>query len=517
MTSTAGETRRLVEPTVLGAMRRHWLLVSLIVVACVDLALAYGTLQEDEYRASATVSAPRPAGSALQSDAQYLDSQVLLLNSRQVGDRAFRVARAAPAGADIERAELAPTIGKVEIIPPASGSSGSYGTTLVTIQFTASSAEEAQVGVNALATAYDEVRSQEISDSAAARLAGIDRAITTAESPSDVSALRKERVQALIDQGRDLSQAASISTAEKPEAPANSGLLSLLGVGLCLGLVAGGAAAFIRASRLQHVGEAHVARAVYDAPLLCERRPPEDMSDDVELTEPNRLLGRAVTHRLRTVETPIRLAVVAPPGNRGRSTTAANLALALTEGGVPVLAVDGDDGTMAAMLCPGRPVGRSGQAGGSPIASPLHTGLSVLDLSDPDPPGWDPALLEVQDGIVVVDCPPMATSARAVDLLSQCDAVVVLVHADEPVREHVDVARWLGLTETVALGYVFTPYVRRGPRDWWLGRRSRARVPRPERTSTFPVRDSMAQPVPEGARQPRSPYQPTGLPARTSE
>ena len=162
-----------------------------------------------------------------------LDSQVLLLNSRSVGDRALEIARATQAGAGIERAELAPTIGKVEIIPPPSGASGSYGTTIVSILFTASSAEEAQTGVNALATAYDEVRSQEIADDAAARLAGIERAIATADDPSDVSALREERVQALIDQGRDVSQAASVSTAEKPEAPANSGLLNLLGVGLC--------------------------------------------------------------------------------------------------------------------------------------------------------------------------------------------------------------------------------------------------------------------------------------------
>jgi hypothetical protein len=111
----------------------------------------------------------------------------------------------------------------------------------------------------------------------------------------------------------------------------------------------------------------------------------------------------------------------------------------------------------------------------------------------------------------------MASSARAVDLLSHCDAVVVLVRADEPVREHVDVARWLGLTETVALGYVFTPYSRRGPLDWWPGRTTRARAPVPGRTSVFPVRDPMTPPVPEGARHSRSSYPPTGLPAPTSE
>ena len=101
--TTTDDPRRLVDPAVLGAMRRHWLLVSLVVVACVDLALAFGALKPDEYRATATVSAPRPAGSVLQSDAQYLDSQVLMLNSRQVGDRALQIARTTPAGAGISR------------------------------------------------------------------------------------------------------------------------------------------------------------------------------------------------------------------------------------------------------------------------------------------------------------------------------------------------------------------------------------------------------------------------------
>ena len=280
--------------------------------------------------------------------------------------------------------------------------------------------------------------------------------------------------------------------------------------------MAGGAAAFVRASRLKHVGEPQVAHAVYGAPLLYEREGADLSAGTVELTEPNRLLGRAVAHRLRTLGGPAVLAVVATPGNHGRSVTAANLALALTEGEVPVLAVDGDDGTMAAMLRPGPAAGRLGRAGVSPVPSNLHAALSVLDLSDPDPNGWDPDLLEAQDGIVVIDCPPMATSAWAVDLLSHCDAVVALVRADEPVHEHVDVAHWLELTDTVVLGYVFTPYVRRGPRDWWP-RRARSRVPSVGRPTSLPVRKSMAQPVPERARQSRSTYPPRGFPAPMSD
>jgi Mrp family chromosome partitioning ATPase len=512
----------MAEPTVLGAMRRHWLLVSLIVVACVDLALAYGALKQDEFRATATVSAPRPAGSALQSDAQYLDSQVLLLNSRQVGDQALQIARTTPAGEGIDRAELAPTIGKVEIIPPTTDSSGSYGTTLVTIEFTAPNAREAQAGVNALATAYDEVRTQEIEDNAAARLRGIDRAISTADSPSDLAALRKERVSALIDQGRDLGQKASISAAELPDTSTTSGLIRLGGVGLCLGLVLGAAAAFVRAVRLKDVGEQRVADRLYGGSLLCERQPPEPSTGAGRLTEPDRLMGRAVAQRLRTRRGPVVLAVVATPYNGSRRGTTANLALALAENHEMVLAVDGDDGTMADLLAAdaGSVESAKPRPGRSPRVSPLAASLSVIDLSGADAAEWDPVRgSSARDHVVVVDCPPLAASARAVDVLSRCTAVVVLVRADEPVPEHVELARWLELTGIDVLGYVFTPYRRRRPRDWWSRRhhhrhqergaastppvqvRPSTKAPRPPGTAAAPPKTGPAPPFPGAPAQ----------------
>ena len=65
MTSIAGELGRLVETTSPRRDAPSLVVGEPIVVACVDLALAYGALKEDEYQATATVSAPRPAGSAL--------------------------------------------------------------------------------------------------------------------------------------------------------------------------------------------------------------------------------------------------------------------------------------------------------------------------------------------------------------------------------------------------------------------------------------------------------------------
>jgi hypothetical protein len=493
MTSTTAEPQ-LLEHTVFGAMRRHWLLVSLVVVACVCLALAYGALTRDEYRASATVSAPRPASSALQSDAQYLDSQVLLLSSRDVGDRAFDIARDTPPGSGIERTELEPTVGEVKIIPPTVDSSGSYGTTVVTIEFTAPTAGEAQTGVNALATAYDEARREQIQRNASARLAGIDEALATAASTGDAAVLREERMRALIDRGRDLAQDASISVAQRPEAPLTSGLLSLGLVGLVVGLLLGGVAAYAHAVRLAHVGDASVGRRVYDAPLLYEQPPVDPSDDDIgELTESSRLLGRAVAQALRSTTAPAVLAVVGAPGNASRSATAADLARALAEGERPVLVVDGDDGTLAADL-------------------PAQEGsLSVVDLSGPGPAQWHHQVREIRNRVVVVDCPSTATSARAVDLLTHCNAAIVLVRADEPVRDHVEVARWFRLTGTPVLGYVFTPYARGRARLWWDDRR--ARKDASGQSAAHPVRPTPARPVqdvvddsPTRAREvPRSP------------
>ncbi len=497
MTPTAVALPRLVEPTLFGAMRRHWLLVTMLVLACAEVALAFGMYKQDEYRATATVSAPRPAGSALQSDAQYLDSQVLLLDSRRVGDRAFEIARSTEAGAGIERSELAPTIGAVEIIPPPSQSSGSYGTTIVTIQFTAPTPEEAKIGANALATAYDEVRSQEIAASAEARLEDIDRAIATADSPGDVAALRKERVQALIDQSRDLSQAVSMSAAEEPRAPAGSGPLALLGVGLCVGLVVGGAAAYVRAIRLGHVGEAHVAATIYGAPLLWKGPVGASFGGYAQLTERDRLLGRAVNESMERLEGCSVLAVVASARNAKRSEASARLALALAESGARVLAVDAGDGTMIGLLRATQAVDGFARAPGKTLRSLLHRDLAVASISGPLTDGWD-SYLDEQDRVVVVDCPSPASSARGVDLLSRSDAVVVLVRADEPVADHLAVARWIQITGTDVLGYVFTPYAPQGPRHWSRRLRDRARA-RSVGMTASPARDTTTFPARAGS------------------
>jgi hypothetical protein len=477
------------DTTVLGSMSRHRGLVVCAVLASVLVALAYAVLRTDEYRAEATVSVPRPAGTAEGTDGQYLDSQVLLLSGPEVADRAVQLAGQSPEGADLGREDFSPGGERLVVTPPAADATGSFGTTVITVAFTATDPAEARAGVNAFVAAYEEVRTTQIVDRARARLRGIDRAISEAESKDDLPGLRAQRAQALIDQETDLANQPSIDLAEPPATPAQRGAVSLLGVGLGFGVLAGGAVAFARASRLQHVAGRDVAAGVYDAPLLGE-------SARGNARQPQDLLARAVRRRLDATDRGTVVAVVASPEHPDRADVTAGLALALADDETLVLAVDAAGGAVAGDLLPGTPPEqRTGRLGQPPTQSPLHAHLDVLEVTG-DHVVRTLARLRHAADVVVVGCPPMPGGARAVDLLGSCDTAVVLVREDEPVQHHVETARWLALTGTPVLGYVFTPTRRRRPRDWWRdrvrpGRHTQAREP----SGTTEVRDARRIPL----------------------
>lgn len=451
MSATGSSPNLPPEPTVWSSMSRHRVLMACVVLAAVALAVAYSLLRPQEYRATATISAPRPTAAVEQTDSHYLDSQVLLMGTSEVANRAFDLVTRSDARTTIERADFTGTDGTVEVIPPVADVSGAYGTTVITVTFTAPDPFAAQAGANALVTAYDEARTAQITTHARARLAGIDLAISEAESGDDLPGLRALRAQAIIEQQTDLSSSPTMDLAEVPTEPAQRGLLSTAGVGLGLGIVAGGGAAYARARRLGHVGERDVAARVYDAPLLFESS--EDLT-----AEPQHLLARAVKHRLALLHRDAVVAVVAPRQQARTAAVTAGLALALTDDST-VLAVDADGGTAGSALR---------------TLTGARPQLTVLEL-DPwaEEAPWAASRQDIE--IVVVACPPPAHTARAVELLDWCDAAVVLVGADEPVEDHLAMARWLSLTATEVLGFVFTPA---SHHTWWVSHGSQRRAHR---------------------------------------
>ena len=80
------------EPTVFGAIRRYRVMVLIVTFLTAAAAVAYSLVQPEVFRASATVTVPLSAGAQSEARDQYFDSQVLLLQSQEVAERAARIA-----------------------------------------------------------------------------------------------------------------------------------------------------------------------------------------------------------------------------------------------------------------------------------------------------------------------------------------------------------------------------------------------------------------------------------------
>src|SRR5215218_3736587 len=91
MKATSIEQGRF-EPTVFGAVRRYRTMVLVIAILIAAAAVGYASVEPEVYRAHATVTVPRSTLAQGEAGSQYFDSQVLLLQSQEVADRAARIA-----------------------------------------------------------------------------------------------------------------------------------------------------------------------------------------------------------------------------------------------------------------------------------------------------------------------------------------------------------------------------------------------------------------------------------------
>ena len=82
------------EPTVFGAVRRYRIMVLAFALAAMVAAVGYTLLAGKTYQAKANVTVPVPQSLQGQDSAQYLDSQVLLLQAPAVAQRAASIADA---------------------------------------------------------------------------------------------------------------------------------------------------------------------------------------------------------------------------------------------------------------------------------------------------------------------------------------------------------------------------------------------------------------------------------------
>jgi Mrp family chromosome partitioning ATPase/capsular polysaccharide biosynthesis protein len=482
------------EPTVFGAVRRFRMMVLAFALAGLVAAVGYTILAGESYQAKAQVTVPIPQSQQGQNPAQYLDSQVLLLESPAVAQKAASIADATLPGSTLSARDFSPTNGSVSITPPAGAAVGGYGASIIGVTFTASSPTTAQTGANALLQAFDDVRSGTIAAQFQNAIAGIDNTINETTNTAQLAALQAQRTQLMVNEQIDLAQGPTVAWAVKPTSPASGSWKRAAVLGLVIGLVLGAAAAYVRASLRRGFVDRRDPAALYGVPLIGEipafeaekmmRSNPDQargllpMSADPQsgVAEAFRFAAGSI-ERIRAERGPrLSLVFVSPVACAGKSMVIANLALAIAEGGTRVLAVDAnaDDGDLTARLLPGTPADGGLEqvlAGQQPLAnciqpSPLNGAVAVLG-SAPAPSRRvtgaarskaASALLTMAKqsfDVVLIDSPALLQVADATELVSASDAAIIVLSSNDLVRDHLEMVDRLKLIGADVVGYIY--------------------------------------------------------------
>ena len=476
------------EPTVFGAVRRYRIMVAAFALAGLVAAVAYTLHAGKTYAGKASVSVPVPASQG----GQAVDSQVLLLESPAVAQRAASIADATLHGDNFSAHDFYAGGGSVTIFPPVGAAVGSYGATTIGVTFAAPSARIAQIGANALLQAFVQLRSATIAAQYSNAIAGIDNTISGTSDPAQRTALLTQRNQQLVNEQIDLAQQPTVQSAIEPTGPVSGGVKRNAVEGLVIGLVLGAAIAYVRARRRQGFIDRQDPAALYGVPLIGEIPAfeggmaarlkgaatgglPVSANPHSAVAEAFRFAAGSL-ERIRAERGPrLSLVFVSPLAGVGKSMVVANLALAIADGGTRVLAVDADarDGDLTARLLLQTPTGGLEQvlAGQQQLTdcvrpSPLNGAVSVL--------GSGPALQRQVTGAarskaasallatakssfdaVLIDSPALLQVADATELVDASDAAIVVLSPDELIRDHLEMVDRLKLIGSHIVGYIY--------------------------------------------------------------
>ena len=483
-------------PTVFGAVRRYWVMVVAVAIAALVAAVAYSVAYGKVYRADASVTVP--ASAPLQGQhvdaGQYLDSQVLLLQSQEVAQRAANIAHRKLGGNILNVGDFIGAGRKLVIAPPTTATPGAYGASIVALSFSWPDPRVAQVGANAVLQAFDVARSAATTAQANATIAGIDRALARASDAQQQQALLGERAQVVANEQLDLAAHPTLGWAAEPTAPLNGGLKLTALIGLVVGVILGGALAYARASRRRGVASREDSAVIYGAPLLGEfpafgagnkALPNEDIAGDLfpVITEPHSAAAEAFRFAAGSIEQVrarrgprLSLVFVSPGTDGGKGIVVANLAFALAESGTRVLVINADpaDRGLATRLLGGTWLADGGLeeilAGRLVLAncvqpSPFNAAVGILGCGPGPPLVTGAARAEAADALlteakadfdlVLIDGPELLQTAGAAELVGACDVAITVVSPDEPVRDHAEMADRLNRTGTEVIACIY--------------------------------------------------------------
>jgi len=530
---SAGPSR--FEPTVFGAVRRYSTLVVAVTLAAAVLAVGYTLLQPKVYRAQANITVPQPVTlQTPQGDpGQYLDSQALLLQSQGVAQRAADIANDTLGGHPLTPGAFSTVDGSLAVSPPTTATAGSYGASIIGVSFQGPNVRIAQVGLDSLLQAYSAARIAAVRAQTDTAVLGIKHAIASINAlmasisgqlataslslpPDNQAALRNERqllagqlaaletarTQAVANEQATVAQRPTIDT--QPTALANHRWARAGAVGLVIGILIGGALAFLLASRRRGIADRQDPAALYGVPLIGEIPAfeadrtwrPNGTADGMlpVIDDPQSAVAEAFrfaagsVERVRATRGPrLSLVFVSPLAGSGKSTTVANMALAVAEGGTRVLAVDADGDLTAQLLPDTRVSGGFEQvlAGQRPLGdciqmSPVKDEVAVLGSA---PAPWrvtgaarlqavHDLLAEAKSSydLVLIDSPALLQVASATEVVEAADAAIIVPSPHELIQDHLEMVDRLSLLGSDVIGYIYNrasvrPHLGRYPRN----------------------------------------------------
>jgi Mrp family chromosome partitioning ATPase len=476
------------EPTVFGAVRRYRAMVIAVIVAAVVAAIGYTLVKGPTYRATASLTVAPPATQQSQDPAQYLDSEVLLLQSQGVAMRAAGIANRALGSDHLTTRNFYGDGSSLTITPPAAAAQGVYGASIVTVAFTAPSARMAQVGANAALQAYDDARSAGIRAQANATIAGIDNAIANSNEAQQ-AALETQRTQTIANEQTDLANQPTVNWAAEPTGPISSGWKRTAAIGLVIGILIGAGLAYARATFRRRFAHPQDPAALYGAPLIGEipalgkrlwpKRTaagnplPVAVNPHSAVAEAFRFAAGSI-ERIRAERGPrLSLVFVSPLTGSGKSTVVANLALVMAQGGTKVLVVDAD-GDLTARLpdataaADGFEQVLTGQSALEDCVQPNMLNGAVSVLGSGQAGRWRvmgaarsqavAALLaraKASFEVVLINSPALLEVADATELVGASDAAIIVLSPRDLIRDQVEMANRLKLIGTDVAGYVY--------------------------------------------------------------
>jgi hypothetical protein len=453
------------EPTVFGAIRRHWQLVVAPVVLAVFLVGAYSATSATAYRATGSLTVTDPRGPGLLGGQERTDPERYVSDQLAVFDSATFGERGSALGAE----QRPPLVRSPQwFIDHTTAGASAQVSNLVSVSFSSESRSEAMTGLRVAVAAYQDMianatgeQARTVEEQLDAAVTALDEQIALLSADPDANAaelqqLRENRAQlaARSEQvaGEALHPSSGVTLALLPSdasSNARAELLRRLILAVAVGTLVGVALAYARAYRNRVFVAAHDPELVLRCPLLI------DVSKGTAAQQPETYaVATSLLRGLAPIgDSDMSLTIVTAESAPTVECVASQLADAFAREGLGVVLLDTAGTSLMAPAPEDQTLWHPWQT--APPAEPgtvVRTGLT--DARD-----IESSIRTLEDNfdVVVVSAPSFLTSVLAPKLVSATRNAIVVVNDRSSVTVYEELSRRLRLADIAPLAYVYCP------------------------------------------------------------